>query len=202
LGELAGRHGWVIDLFTGRTATEQNLRTMPAPRCLHLATHGFVLPAGRTPAETGGLMDRAGLALAGGRDTIAAWREGRQPPAESDGILTAREAAALDLTGTELVTLSACETAAGEAALGEGVIGLRRGFARAGARNLLLTLWPVPDDETAAFMRRFYGALLAGRPAEEALTQARRETLQALLPERGLAGAVRVVGAFVLDVRH
>jgi CHAT domain-containing protein/tetratricopeptide (TPR) repeat protein len=200
LQALAGRQGWQTELFTGSEATEQKLRAVSAPRYLHLATHGFVLP--ETGTEAVDMMERSGLALAGGRNTLAEWRAGRQPPAASDGILSAREAATLDLAGTELVTLSACETAAGETALGEGVIGLRRGFARAGARNLLLTLWPVHDEETAAFMHRFYGALLTGLSPEEALTRARRDMLLALTPERGRAGAVRVVGAFVLDVRH
>src|SRR5246500_2468501 len=94
-------------------------------------------------------MHRSGLALAGAQTTIEAWKRDEVPPVENDGILTAEDVSTLDLKGTCLVTLSACDTGSGEARAGEGVMGLRRGFIQAGAQNMLMTLWPVHDEITA-----------------------------------------------------
>jgi CHAT domain-containing protein/tetratricopeptide (TPR) repeat protein len=198
IGRLAHDRGLETRVYSGAEASESRLRGVRGPRIMHLATHGFVLPI--APGATA--MDAAGLALAGGRDTLQAWQRGESPAAADDGILTAREAAALDLHGTDLVVLSACDTAAGEAIGGEGVFGLRRGFARAGARNLLLTLWPVADEETTAFMRGFYARLLAGAAPEDALAAVRLETLRRIAATDGPVAAARVAGAFVIDVRR
>jgi len=73
-------------------------------------------------------MHRSGLALAGAQTTIEAWKRDEVPAVENDGILTAEDVSTLDLQGTWLVTLSACDTGSGEARAGEGVMGLRRGF--------------------------------------------------------------------------
>lgn len=202
VGRLARQHGLTTTEYFGADASEPQVRALAAPRVLHLATHGFVLPATAENAEGTAAMNLAGLALAGGRMTIEAWGRGTVPPAEADGILTAREAAALDLRGTELVVLSACETAAGAPTFGEGVFGLRRGFVRAGARNLLLTLWPVRDAETTVFMQGFYQRLLAGATPEDALAGARVEALRRIMAQSGPVEAARLVGAFVLDVRR
>jgi CHAT domain-containing protein len=78
--------------------------------------------------------------LAGANSTIAAWKRGEAPPIEEDGTLTAEDVSTLDLKGTWLVALSACDTGSGEARAGEGVMGLRRGFVEAGTQNLLITL--------------------------------------------------------------
>ena len=103
-------------------------------------------------------MHRSGLALAGAQTTIDAWRRDEAPPVENDGILTAEDVSTLDLQGTWLVTLSACDTGSGEARAGEGVMGLRRGFIQAGAQNLLMTLWPISDEVTVQIMSDFYEA--------------------------------------------
>jgi CHAT domain-containing protein len=131
---------------------------------LHLATHGFYLPA---PAAAPEPMLLSGVALAGANRALA--------KNEDDGILFALEAQGLNLDGSELVVLSACDTARGSLDYSEGVYGLVRAFRTAGARNVLVTLWPLNDGEARDFMAAFYRSWLsqAGRsdPA-----QALRET--------------------------
>ena len=115
---------------------------------------------------------RSGLAFAGANHASEI-TEG------DDGILTALEITGMDLYGTELVVLSACDTGVGEVKTGEGVFGLRRAFALAGAKNLMMSLWPVSDDVTATQMKAFYKNLQTLPPAE-ALRQAQLETIKEL----------------------
>lgn len=112
---------------------------------------------------------RAGLAFAGANT----WLAGGEPPERAgNGMLTAEEVTGLDLAGTELVVLSACETGLGDIQPGEGVFGLRRAFVLAGARTLVMSLWKVPDDATRDLMEDFYRTLRDGRPRAEALRDA------------------------------
>jgi CHAT domain-containing protein len=115
---------------------------------------------------------RSGLAFAGANKASEV-TEG------DDGILTALEITGMDLYGTELVVLSACDTGVGEVKTGEGVFGLRRAFALAGAKNLMMSLWPVSDEITANQMKAFYRNLQKLPPAE-ALRQAQLETIKEL----------------------
>jgi CHAT domain-containing protein len=92
----------------------------------------------------------SGLALAGANRRAAAG------PDDEDGILTAEEVSALNLDGVEWVVLSACDTGLGEIRAGEGVFGLRRAFQVAGARTVIMSLWPVDDDATRVWMRALY----------------------------------------------
>jgi CHAT domain-containing protein/tetratricopeptide (TPR) repeat protein len=204
----AKRAGLDAQLFTGAVASEPNLAKVEAPFILHLATHGLYLPAdevpnlpadGDTPMPTAAQpMTRSVLALAGGSVTLRDWRKKLFPPGASDGLLTAQQAAALNLDGTWLVVLSACDTGAGEAESGEGVFGLRRGFAEAGAQNLLMTLWPADDAETAALMPAFYREALRTGDAATALARVQRAELEALRRRDGLSEAVRKAGPFIL----
>ena len=90
-----------------------------------------------------------------------------------DGVLTAEEVTGLDLDGTELVVLSACQTGLGTVEPGEGVFGFRRSFVLAGARTVILSLWQVPDDPTRELMDDLYRLLRDGRPRAEALREAK-----------------------------
>jgi CHAT domain-containing protein len=105
-----------------------------------------------------------------------------------DGLLTAEEVAGLDLLGTELVVLSACDTGLGEVHVGEGVFGLRRAFVVAGARTLVMSLWKVPDLATSFLMDRFYHNLLArGLDRDLALSDAQRATREVTVGELRVA---------------
>lgn len=211
--------GWAATAYFGDKATEQQIRALKKPGILHLATHGFYLNA-LTPSDdnTRGMklvgldqnkpvqkngkgvdpMRASGIALTGAQATIKAWSEGKAPDPENDGILTAEEVAGLDLEGTWLVTLSACETGVGEIKSGEGVFGLRRAFMMAGAQNLLMTLWPVSDVTTADIMKDFYHRALATDDAPRALADTQRDWLVKLRKEKGLLAAVRDAGPFIM----
>ena len=168
-------------VYTGAAATESALKQIAGPSILHIATHGFFLPAqaaaATTAQETRGLtlggapaqargenpLLRSGLALAGAN------RRGSAGAAADDGILTAYEAASLDLWGTELVALSACETGVGEIRNGDGVHGLRRALVLAGSESQLMSLWQVSDEATRDLMVAYYKRLRAGEGRGEAL---------------------------------
>jgi CHAT domain-containing protein len=160
-------------LLTGRHASKPMLEQVKSPRILHIASHGFFLADGaqdgtssRAPENP---MLRSGLALSGANLTAS----GR-----ADGILTALEASALDLWGTRLVTLSACDTGLGEIRNGEGVYGLRRAFVLAGAETLVMSLWPVSDYIARDMMVAYYTGLRAGLGRGDALRQARLALLK------------------------
>src|SRR4029079_6266610 len=123
--------------------------------------------AGAAPARENPLL-RSGLALAGANKL----RSG-----DDDGILTAMEASGLDLWGTKLVVLSACETGVGKVTNGEGVYGLRRALVIARAESLVMTLWQVDDFATKDLMAGFYKKLAAGKPRSAALREVQLELL-------------------------
>ena len=219
---------WPIQVLEGGDANEAAVNHLSGPKILHFATHGFFLPrTGRVdsltrsrpywddamqPSDVRGSasvisnvtlenpMHRSGIALSGAQDTLQKWGESRVGDTANDGILTAEEIAMLDLNGTWLVVLSACETGLGEARSGEGVLGLRRGLLQAGAENLLFTLWPVADRETVQFMGDFYTELDGARnkPAEAA-HKIQTKYLRKFREEMGVAAAVRLAGPFILS---
>jgi CHAT domain-containing protein/Tfp pilus assembly protein PilF len=206
----AKRDGLEAQVYRGADASEANLAKQDSPYVLHLATHGLYLSEDDAPNLPVGAgngekalaaqpMTRSLLALAGAAVTLRDWRKGIFPPSENDGLLTAQEAAGLNLDRTWLVALSACDTGGGEARAGEGVFGLRRGFAEAGAQNLLMTLWTTDDAETADLMEAFYREALLSGDAPGALARVQRASLDELRRKSGLSEAVRKAGPFILS---
>lgn len=178
---LLGERGWKVMLYSDARALEEAVKSVRSPRVLHLATHGFFLPdqgssrrqaIGEAPSGRENPMFRSGLFFAGANRVLL----GDSSPGDlEDGVLTAYEASGLNLQGTELVVLSACETGLGEVTAGEGVFGLRRAFQVAGAEAILMSLWSVPDCETEELMTLFYANWLSGKEKHEALREAQRE---------------------------
>jgi tetratricopeptide (TPR) repeat protein/CHAT domain-containing protein len=166
---------------------DARIKKYRSPFILHIATHGFFLPdqlhekgvreeerVGNRLWQLSGRhienpLLRSGLVLAG----VNTWSRGEPLPAEAeDGLLTAEDVASMDLTGTELAVLSACETGLGQVHIGEGIFGLRRAFALAGAKTLVMSLWKVDDQQTQVLMLDFYNRILQGQPRAEALREA------------------------------
>lgn len=187
-------------LLTAERATEEAVAGAKAPAIVHVATHGvFFHDDGAAPGGGSDPMLRGALALSGAQKSIEAWSESRFPDTAHDGWLFAAEAARLDLRGTELVTLSACETGVGDLASGEGVIGLRRAFIGAGARHVLSTLWPISDDMTVELMLDFYERLSRGEDATVAFASAQGEALRVFREQEARGEAIALFGAFVMN---
>jgi len=183
--------GGPVKVLTGREASEANLsRAAVGKKVLHLATHAFFVPsrceeritAGAVAPKagvTGGRLQAgtplriSGLALSGAN------RRASARSADDDGLLTAEEISSLDLDGVEWVVLSGCQTGIGLARAGEGILGLRRSFQVAGARTLVLSLWPVSDNDTQSWMAELYRARSRGATTSDAVTAASRRIVEA-----------------------
>lgn len=193
----------------GYAASEEAFKILgkgnPSPRILHIATHGFFFPDTKSAGAGSSLwhndepvfktsdhpMIRSGLVLAGGN---YAWKNGT-PLKEGmeDGILTAYEISQMDLSNTELVVLSACETGLGDIEGNEGVYGLQRGFKIAGAKYLIMSLWQVPDFQTQELMTSFYKNWLEHKQSiPEAFRSAQKEISDKYLNPYFWAGFVLV----------
>ena len=176
--QIWNSRGWQGRELSGKAATETAVKqNVAGKRVVHFATHGFFLD-GACPLSAGGSLDnpllRSGLALAGANQRKSAAN------GQEDGILTAEEVASLDLTGTEWVVLSGCDTGVGDPKTGEGVLGLRRAFQEAGARTLIASLWPVDDQEARQWMASLYRArFVRGRGTAESIREADLEQLRA-----------------------
>ncbi len=183
--------GVSCDKMTGVQASEESFKALSGQRksLLHISTHGFyyndekanslkphlrqMLMGDDRPshAEDKSLL-RCGLCFAGANQTLL----GKSKPSEGqgDGILNALEIAQTDLRGLDLVVLSACQTALGDVSQGEGVFGLQRGFKKAGAKSILMTLWNVEDLTTQLLMVEFYKNYLSGKSKHESLRKAQQ----------------------------
>jgi CHAT domain-containing protein/Tfp pilus assembly protein PilF len=182
-------------VLLGAEATKEKLLNLPTPGVLHLATHGFFLEDAPTPAGAravghfGALNEdvlsqrppdplvRSGLVLAGAR-APASGATGASKSSADAALVTALELAGLNLWGTQLAVLSACDTGRGDVKLGQGVYGLRRALVVAGAETVVMSLWKVNDETTRALMEIYYQNLLAGQGRASALREAMRALRQ------------------------
>lgn len=180
--------------YSGIDGTEESFKHLDGtrPKVMHIATHGFFLTeeeAGKTkfnrpeielltegfqkvgrPVEDKS-MTRSGLLFSGCNHAV---NHEQIPDGEEDGILTAKEISMLDLRGLDLVVLSACQTGLGDIISGEGVFGLQRGFKKAGANTILMSLDKVDDEATKILMVEFYKNLMSGRTKYQSLKDAQK----------------------------
>ncbi len=173
---------WKINSFTEELASEENLRKINSPKVLHIATHGFYLKdvesedklflGFETSAIKNSAFLRSGIILAGAGPSTS---DSLNKDSENDGIVTAYEASLLNLANTDLVVLSACQTGLGDEIGSEGVAGLQRSFTIAGAKNIIMSLWPVDDYATQYLMTEFYKNYAESRNAESAFRSAQLE---------------------------
>lgn len=185
--------GYQATAIKGYAATEEAFKQLGkdqlSPRILHLSTHGFFFPDPQSKGTRQSTVDgaepvfkvsdnpmiRSGLILAGANH---AWVTGKPLGNREDGILTAYEISQMDLRGTELVVLSACETGLGDIQGNEGVYGLQRAFKIAGAHNLIMSLWQVPDLQTQEMMTVFYQKWLDEKMTVRDALKAAQEEMQ------------------------
>jgi CHAT domain-containing protein len=188
-----------VHYFKNMEASEENFKEeVTSSNFIHIASHGYFYPDPDQVRETdkieleeeelnfrGGTnkygiwnfvnnknpLMRSGIALAGANDMWdrSVFEEGE------DGVLTAQEVATLNMRNTDLVVLSACETGLGDIRGNEGVYGLQRAFKMAGVRYIIMSLWQVPDAETAEFMSLFYKKLLIKRDVRLAFSDTQKE---------------------------
>ena len=173
-----------VSYWSETYATEESFKKLSGSgiKILHIATHGFYEPENKKYGFIDLLSDsnnskedrslsRSGLLLAGAASAINPEKRKQIPEGVDDGILTAKEISRLDFKGLDLVVLSACQTGLGEVT-GEGVFGLQRGFKKAGAQTIVMSLWKVDDNATQLLMTEFYKNLVAGKTKREAFIAA------------------------------
>ena len=187
IGEELNKANWVCLLDTASAGTEESFKALSGRKvsCLHVSTHGFYYT--KEEADNAGYrfmlfdddkisaedkaLTRSGLLMSGANHLL----EGEDLPDNvEDGILTAKEIADVDLRGLDLVVLSACQTGLGDIAQSEGVFGLQRGFKKAGANSILMSLWKVDDEATQILMTQFYKNWLSGQSKRQALLSAQK----------------------------
>ncbi len=198
-----------ITLYTGNNSTEESFKNIGkksiSPKILHIATHGYFFPDPKANIQilntnlqeksvfkiSDQPLIRSGLILSGGN---YAWIYGKSHDEKmEDGILTAYEISQMNLSNTELVILSACETGLGDIQGNEGVYGLQRAFKIAGAKYLIMSLWQVPDKQTSLLMTTFYKKWLEEKKTiPEAFLAAQKELRDIGLDPYQWAGFVLV----------
>lgn len=170
----AAQNNLHAETLTAGKGTEASFKHLSGQfkRIVHIATHGFYQQrTGTEEKSIDNALTRCGLYFAGADNK---YQGETLPDNIEDGILTAQEISSLDLRGLDLVVLSACETAKGDIT-GDGVFGLQRGFKKAGAQSIIMSLWKVDDSATSFLMTRFYKNLMNGKSKYDALEQAKKE---------------------------
>jgi CHAT domain-containing protein len=154
--------GWDVEVVSGVDATETRIKSIEAPKILHIATHGFFFEDQKMVKRSNMIstdnkkaaanpMTRSGLIFSGAENTMNG-----EVLSDDNGWLNSYEASLLNLRGTELVVLSACETGSGDVQNGKGVYGLQRAIRVAGAESLIMSMWEVDDKATQELMTYFY----------------------------------------------
>ncbi len=178
---------WECLIDSAAMGTEESFKALSGKNigCLHIATHGFyyakedadnarykfmLIDNDMISAEDKALT-RSGLLMSGANHIL---EDEELPDNVEDGILTAKEIADIDLRGLNLVVLSACQTGLGDISQGEGVFGLQRGFKKAGANSILMSLWEVNDEATQILMTQFYKNLVSGQSKRQSLYSAQK----------------------------
>lgn len=186
ISKKLNEHRITTTKYTDTCGTEESFKALSGKKTpiIHLATHGFfytneevqhksyfeLLNMDKTSDRPDNSLKRSGLILAGAQ---LAWDGKPIPDSVEDGILLAEEIATMDLSGTDLVVLSACQTGLGEIT-SEGVFGLQRAFKKAGVQTLIMSLWKVDDDATRLMMETFYNEWLSGKSKHEAFAIAQQ----------------------------
>lgn len=208
IGEELNKANWECVIDSAAMGTEESFKALSGRKigCLHISTHGFyytqevadnarykfmLIDNNLVSAEDKALT-RSGLVMSGANHIL---ENEELPDSFEDGILTAREIADVDLRGLDLVVLSACQTGLGDIAQGEGVFGLQRGFKKAGANSILMSLWEVDDKATQILMTQFYRNLLCGQSKRQSLLSA-QEFLREV--DGGTYNAPKYWAAFIL----
>jgi CHAT domain-containing protein len=168
IDSLLNLYGHNAQLFTNSEASEESFKMLSGQNSsiIHIATHGMFDDKKDQYADP---MRCSYLLLAGANNSFIDPVKNNEIVGQ-DGILTASEISALDLRGTDLVILSACNTAQGEVT-SDGVFGLQRAFKQAGAQTIIMTLWSIYDQSTSEFMLSFYKCLLDGKTKREAFNE-------------------------------
>jgi CHAT domain-containing protein len=183
INKLLKSSGYQVAEYTQRDATESNLKLANKLSILHIATHGYFLqdvekaswPIGVSADNAkDNVLLRSGLMLTGASEAA---QENAGLDSTSNGIITSYEAMNLDLKGTSLVVLSACETGLGEIKAGEGVYGLQRAFLVAGAEAIIMSLWKVNDEATQQLMNNFYTNWIKTGDKQKAFKQAQLQLM-------------------------
>ena len=194
-----------ISLYAGKEATEVKFKNTYSkgniqPEILHIATHGFFYPdplSVRKEAVKIEKTETGMVAFRGGNPGFGTWQfvQNKNPlmrsglvfsganrvwtepysGTDNDGVLTAQEVTQLDMSKTRLVVLSACETGLGDIRGSEGVYGLQRAFKMAGIKNIIMSLWQVPDAETSEFMNLFYSKLITTKDIQKSFNETSSE---------------------------
>lgn len=185
IAKILKASGYSVTEFSQKTATEANVKAVKGPAVVHIATHGYFLEDVEKEGSAFGVdienandnpLLRSGLMLANAAGTVSGKR---MPNLESNdnGVLTAYEAMNLNLEGTDLIVLSACETGLGDVKAGEGVYGLQRAFLVAGADALIMSLWKVDDAATNLLMTSFYSNWIKLGNKQKAFKQAQLQLM-------------------------